>query len=68
MVACEARRQHLKIPLVAISMGSLGAISRIAGGLFGSDITFASGIKASAPGQLPLDDLKKAWKALPRHF
>jgi len=65
--ACKARRHYLKIPLVAISMGREGAVSRITGDLFGSDITFASGAATSAPGQLPIEDLKKIWSLLPWH-
>ena len=49
----------LKIPLVTISMGAKGVVTRLMGGLFGSDITFASGKKASAPGQIPIEDLRK---------
>lgn len=43
-------------PLVAMAMGGLGAVSRICGQLFGSCLTFASAGKASAPGQLYIDD------------
>jgi len=57
-------RQQLKIPLIAISMGHEGVITRIAGGLFGSDITFASGTATSAPGQLSITNLRKAWSVL----
>lgn len=44
-------------PITAISMGELGKITRIAGEYFGSAITFASSGEASAPGQLPAEDL-----------
>jgi len=64
-VTCAARSRHLKIPLIAISMGAEGMITRIAGGLFGSDITFASGVATTAPGQLPVNDLRKVWSVLP---
>lgn len=63
-VTWAARRSHLKIPLIAIAMGDAGMITRIAGGLFGSDITFASGAAATAPGQLPIEDLRQAWSVL----
>lgn len=39
-------------PLVTISMGELGKITRLCGELIGSAITFASVQKASAPGQI----------------
>lgn len=48
----------LNIPIVTMSMGKLGMISRISGGTFGSAITFGSLTKSSAPGQIPVDKLK----------
>lgn len=50
----EARRSFLEIPCILMSMGALGAMSRIGGGYYGSDLTFAVGIAASAPGQIDL--------------
>lgn len=47
-------------PLVGISMGKLGAISRIAAQAFGSAMTFATLGKASAPGQIPVEHLNQA--------
>ncbi len=44
-------------PLITISMGCLGLISRLAGGTFGSVLTFAAASEASAPGQMPTNDL-----------
>ena len=61
----EARTGVLAIPLVTMAMGAKGILSRIAGGLFGSDITFGVGGVSSAPGQIPIDDLRKAWSVLP---
>ncbi len=61
LTACDRARQGaVGIPLIAISMGSLGVVSRVAGPLFGSDITFAAGAEASAPGQLPIGELRLA--------
>jgi len=60
----KARVQFVDIPLITISMGEMGAITRIAGGIFGSDITFAIGKESSGPGQIPVEDLKAAWKVL----
>jgi len=54
----NARNGVVAIPLVTIAMGREGQISRMAGGLFGSDITFAIGSKASAPGQMQINDLR----------
>ncbi len=52
-------REVLKIPLITMSMGRLGAVSRACGGLFGSAVTFGSLIEASAPGQIPVVELNK---------
>ena len=48
-------------PLITMSMGPLGAVTRFCGGAFGSCATFGvtSGTSASAPGQ-PSADLLKA--------
>ncbi len=53
------RRQYPDIPVITMSMGGIGAVSRAAGGLFGSDLTFAVGSRASAPGQIPVAALKE---------
>jgi len=53
----KARNETVQGPMVTMSMGPEGAVSRLAGGLFGSDITFAIGKQASAPGQIPIKDL-----------
>lgn len=50
-------KSHIKKPIVTISMGSLGLISRISGELFGSSISFGALDEKSAPGQIPVDDL-----------
>lgn len=42
----------------AIAMGDIGKISRVSGSYFGSCMTFAAGIKASAPGQLKAESMK----------
>lgn len=44
-------------PIITMSMGDLGTISRISGKVFGSSITFGSLDKVSAPGQIPLEKL-----------
>jgi 3-dehydroquinate dehydratase-1 len=51
--------QKIDLPLIAISMGPLGAISRLFGWLFGSQLTFAVGEQSSAPGQIPIEDVRK---------
>lgn len=60
----KARTDHVKIPLITLAMGDMGRVTRIAGGLFGSDITFSTGVIASAPGQIPIDELRQAMRLL----
>ena len=58
--------QELPVAVAGMAMGPLGAVSRVGGGAFGSALTFAVGQQASAPGQLPIDDLRAALGALQR--
>lgn len=44
-------------PLIGISMGELGKMTRVHGGTFGSVLTFATVGKASAPGQFSAAEL-----------
>lgn len=60
----KARRTHLAIPMITIAMARLGLTSRVAGGCFGSDVTFASGREASAPGQIHIERLRQAMAPL----
>lgn len=46
-------------PLITMSMGKLGAVSRVCGETFGSCVTFGAGKNASAPGQIPMDKLEE---------
>ena len=47
-------------PLITVAMGPIGVLSRIAGGVFGSCATFAAVGRGSAPGQIPVSDLRPA--------
>ena len=49
--------QKLRIPLISLSMGPYGSLTRLFGWSFGSALTFAVGESSSAPGQLPIEDL-----------
>lgn len=57
--ATREAEKELTIPLITMSMGGLGAISRIVGWMYGSSVTFAVGKSSSAPGQVPIDELRK---------
>jgi len=52
--------QSLRIPLVSMSMAGAGAVTRLCGGAFGSALSFAVGQDASAPGQMPIEELDAA--------
>lgn len=51
-------------PIITISMSSEGVISRLAGEIFGSALTFGAAKKASAPGQVSVEDLYEALQLL----
>ncbi len=53
-------KKLVSLPLITMSMGGYGAISRLVGGVFGSSLSFAVGRNASAPGQVPIEDLRTA--------
>ncbi len=55
--ATEERFRVSRVPLITMSMGRLGAVSRVCGELVGSCLTFGTLEQASAPGQLPADKL-----------
>ena len=46
---------HPETPVITMSMGALGGVSRLCGEAFGSAMTFANPGTASAPGQVGLD-------------
>ena len=62
-------RSGLGVPVAAMSMGALGAVSRVAPA-FGAALTFAvvpdeqGQARASAPGQLPIQDVRRCLELL----
>ncbi|RDU25232.1 type I 3-dehydroquinate dehydratase [Anaerosacchariphilus polymeriproducens] len=58
-VTYEMKELYTKKPIITMSMEKNGVISRITGEIFGSDITFGSVLKASAPGQIHIGQLKE---------
>ena len=63
-VTREYSAKQDSIPLITMSMGSLGCVSRICGQVFGSAVTFGSAGKASAPGQIPAEELSRLLRLL----
>ncbi|MBS4191441.1 type I 3-dehydroquinate dehydratase [Bacillus sp. FJAT-49705] len=55
---CTMKEQFADRPIITMSMSGQGVISRLAGELFGSALTFGAAKKASAPGQIAVTELK----------
>lgn len=51
-------------PVISMSMGKLGAVSRVCGEIFGSCVTFGMVGEASAPGQISAAKLRKMLQSL----
>ncbi len=66
-VTSEARTRFPALPLAIMAMGALGSITRVAGFLYGSDMAFAVGKQASAPGQIPIADARMLAEMLLRY-
>jgi len=62
------REKYTHIPLITVSMGDKGIISRLTGELFGSDLTFAAASKTSAPGQISVTELRNIIKLLHKNL
>ena len=54
----EMANEYADRPIITMSMAGTGVISRLAGEVFGSALTFGAAAKASAPGQMGVEDLK----------
>lgn len=66
LAATETASASLERPVVTMSMGGKGVLSRVSGETFGSAITFGTAGKASAPGQLPAEELSTVLHELHR--
>ena len=62
----EMKDKYARKPLITMSMAGKGAISRVAGETFGSDLTFGAAKNASAPGQLDVKELRQILNILHR--
>lgn len=54
----EMYSEYADRPIITMSMAGTGVISRLCGEVFGSALTFGAAGKASAPGQMGVEDLK----------
>ena len=64
----EMKSRYARQPLIAISMGELGAVSRISGEIFGSVMTFGTAGQASAPGQISVEELQAVHRVIGRKY
>ncbi|MDO4323296.1 MAG: type I 3-dehydroquinate dehydratase [Lachnospiraceae bacterium] len=60
----QMKKQYSDRPFITMSMGSQGAVSRLAGSLTGSSVTFATAGRASAPGQMEAEALARLLPAM----
>lgn len=56
--ASKAVDEKIEKPIITMSMGELGAVTRVCTRVTGSVITFAAGVNASAPGQMRVDAVR----------
>lgn len=61
--ATQQASREIELALIAVSMGPHGALSRVIGFTFGSALTFGVASGASAPGQLPVAELRAGIEA-----
>ena len=64
----EMSSLHTSRPVITMSMGRTGTLSRMCGEVFGSAVTFASFGKVSAPGQIAIEDLKAGLRLLHKYL
>ena len=66
LAATATADAQARIPLISMSMGPLGSVTRMIGGVFGSSLSFAVGEGSSAPGQIPIADLNAVYDVIRR--
>ena len=55
----EMSEQFADRPIITMSMAGTGVVSRLTGETFGSALTFGAATKASAPGQINVNELER---------
>ncbi|MDH0054100.1 3-dehydroquinate dehydratase-1 [Pantoea sp. PA1] len=58
------KEHYAKRPLITMSMGKMGGVSRVTGRLFGSAMTFGTLGQSSAPGQIAVTQLREMMETL----
>lgn len=64
LATAQFKERYPDTPLITMSMGSMGVVSRVCGESFGSCVTFGAGEKASAPGQMGKTQLAEVLQLL----
>lgn len=57
--ATRRAKKEIGIPLIMVSMGAVGSITRLLGGVIGSDLTFLCAKGASGPGQIDIEEFRQ---------
>ncbi|MCO0601195.1 type I 3-dehydroquinate dehydratase [Peribacillus butanolivorans] len=55
-------------PFITMSMSGTGLVSRLTGAVFGSACTFGAGKEASAPGQIPVSQLRSVLETIDQNI
>lgn len=63
-ITTDFHKQYPDTPIITMSMGKLGNISRLCGETFGSCVTFGAHKKPSAPGQYEMNQLREILEAI----
>lgn len=58
------KEKHPDFPLITMCMGEAGKMTRLYGGLYGSEVSFGCVGRASAPGQIELSEMKDVFDKL----
>ncbi|MBC3805584.1 type I 3-dehydroquinate dehydratase [Acetobacterium fimetarium] len=64
MMANLFYNEQSELPMIAIAMGALGGITRIAPDLCGGSLTYAAGAGKTAPGQINLEGIRAIRKEM----
>jgi 3-dehydroquinate dehydratase-1 len=69
LMRCSLAMQRFDLPMVFVAAGPLGTLTRVAAWMFGSQITYASGVNSLGPksGQLPVEDVRTIVNLLQNH-
>ena len=60
LTATTEMNKEIANPLITMAMGDIGKVTRVAGQVFGSSLSFGAVGQTSAPGQLSIEDLRNA--------